>query len=464
MIKRLLCFVLLVTPLFAWADYSPTVTYEDEYKTSEDPAYLCNLRKRGAWIKANITNAGYPLRAAGAICTLTDVNNATASIDIPWSAKCPYGGVLNASKTSCVGGNPPEPCYPGTGPNITVTTGYYNGSSAGSAIVKKIVPDGGLTTTPYCSGGCTVQLTGKGAGNEQTLPSGLVKATFTGETVSTGGSCTASPDNDGSGGSPPPADSNTGTGKCPSGSSPSGQDSSGHTMCKSDTPPQSPPKVSQEKPPVTTTNPDGSKTTKTETSTTNADGSTTTIIKETTTKTDGSTATTVSGSTKKPDGSAGVPDKPENDMCKLNPNLTVCKNSQVMGACEAVTCEGDAIQCATLRAASAMECRQKDDKKILEESSAYGLGKQVASGTDPMGSQLPGPGKASLVTMPSSLDASGWLGGGSLPADKTFSYQGKSFTIPLSKWLAYMIVLRYALMIMALLSAFKILSGAIIRE
>lgn len=470
MIKHLVSLLLLLVSLPAFADYAASPTAYSQgttYRTT--PEGICNHdRIYGVSnVYGNGTTTVEGAWPAVVKCKMTAIPDGTVSffvIDV--TIGCPFGGTLNNTTKMCVGGDgPPPPCIAGPGPNVNIVTAYYTGNQDGAAIAKKVVPDGGSKGVPTCMGGCSLVTTGVLSCQSDTTPSKFVKTTCTFTTDKTGGTCTAGPGT-GPDESPPVADGNTGSGKCPVGQSPSGQDSSGHTTCKADAPPSTtPPKVSESKPPVTTTNPDGSSTTKTETSETNSDGSTTTTTKTTTTKSDGTSTTTVTMDTKKADGTAGgKPDKPDSDLCKQNPNLTVCKNSQVLGSCGEITCEGDAIQCATLRAAAAMQCRQADDKKVLEESSAYGLGKQVASGTDPMGSDLPGPGKAALVTMPSSLDSSGWLGGGALPADKSFTLQGRTVVIPFAKWLAYLVVLRYALMVVALLVSFKILSGAIIRE
>jgi hypothetical protein len=155
------------------------------------------------------------------------------------------------------------------------------------------------------------------------------------------------------------------------------------------------------------------------------------------------------------------PEPKENDLCKLHPELNVCRNSTVDGTCEAVTCSGDAIQCATLQAAAKMECRAKKDADEIAQSSLKTLGQGAVGGT--VDSTLPTPQNGDTVNM-GSLDASGWLGGGACFTDKSFTVQGHTVSIPFSRACDYLVALRYALMVAAMIVSFKILSGAILRD
>lgn len=370
----------------------------------------------------------------------------------------------------CPDVNPPPPplCPVIDAGSMSVTMMHTSGPSLGSAIV------GGPYTTPekattqvFCPATkCYVKPKGPPTSCGQSgAPDskGYYAVTCNYDMAQTGGSCTQggntpSPEHDS------PAGTSSGDGKCPPGTVPAGTSWSGMTSCVGDgkTDPK-PPITTTEKPPTTTPNPDGGSTTTSEKSTTNADGSTTTTTTTTVTNPDGSTSTTTTSDTKKPDGTSGEQDKPDSDLCKLNPSLTICKNSQVLGKCGEISCTGDAIQCATLRAAAAMECRQAADVKELTDSDAFKLGTAAAAGNDPQKGSFPSAANAALVSMPA-MSTAGWLSGGALPADKSFTVQGKTIVVPLSKALAYLIVLRYALMVVALLVSFRILSGAIIRE
>lgn len=259
------------------------------------------------------------------------------------------------------------------------------------------------------------------------------------------------------------------SGKCPTGSVQGGVSADGVPICigtgsdpKNAPAPQ--PKTETEK---TEATPDGgSKTTQT-TTTNNADGSTTTVTTTTTTAPDGSKTTTVSkDTTAAASGGAGKDDSAQEDekydLCKQNPMLNICRNSSVSGSCGQVTCQGDAIQCATLRAAAAMECKQRADEDAIKASAEYGLGSAAVAGNDPQAGSLPGPSKATLVEV-GALNKDGWLGDGAAFDDLTVTVQGQAIVIPFSEATGLLVGLRYALMIAAALVSFRILSGAILR-
>lgn len=257
-------------------------------------------------------------------------------------------------------------------------------------------------------------------------------------------------------------------GSCPGGTTQAGSDSSGIPICmgmgtNSNTTPT--PTVT-ESPPVTTSNADGSTVTKSYVTQTNSDGSRTTKTTTVTTDAAGNKTTAVSmETTKATDGGTGKTDNPEaekNDLCKQNPNLNICRDSSVSGSCGEIACVGDAIQCATLRAAAAMECRDKKDRDLLDKSPLKGLGEAAAAGNDPMKADFPSADKASVVSVASSLDASGFLGGGSCFPDKSITVMGKSFVLSFSAACDALLVFRYALMVIAALVSFRIVSGAVL--
>ena len=261
---------------------------------------------------------------------------------------------------------------------------------------------------------------------------------------------------------PPPGAS------CPAGTVQGGTDSAGTPICigsgsapKNSPPP--PPKIESEK---TTQNPDGSTTTTKTTTTTNADGSTTTTTTVTTKGADGTTSENTSKNTSdKPGGGAGKDDSARDDekydLCKQNPMLNICRNSSVSGSCGEISCDGDAIQCATLRAAAAMQCKQKQDEDDLKASPLAAKGQAAIDGTDLDG--LPSIKNAQKVTIPG-MDTQGWLGNGAAFEDVRVSVQGHEIVVPLSKWTGYLVGLRYALMIVASMVSFRILGSAILKE
>lgn len=260
---------------------------------------------------------------------------------------------------------------------------------------------------------------------------------------------------------------------CPKGTVQAGIGPDGVPMCvgtgTNPPPPPSPPPV-KTTPPVTTTNPDGSTTTTTTTTQTNADGSTSTTTHVVTKAPDGSTTTsggTVVSAT--PAGKAGHHDDPtgdadKNNFCKQNPTLAVCRDSTVSGTCGEISCTGDAVQCATLRAAAAMECKQRKEEDALKDSSLHSLGQAAAGGVDPQGDTLPAVKNAAVVQVPSMSGSHGWLGAGAVFKDVSFTVQGHTVSVPLSKWTSYLEAFRYALMVVASLVSFRLLSGSILRD
>lgn len=265
---------------------------------------------------------------------------------------------------------------------------------------------------------------------------------------------------------PPPPNCSSNCSSCPAGSVQGGVDSSGITICigTGTSPPPATTPTTTTSPPVTQTNPDGSTTTTQNTTQKNADGSTTTVTTTTVVASDGSKTVSQTSSTGQTSsgaqGKTDTPDADKNNLCKQNPTLTICGNSSVSGTCGNISCVGDAIQCATLRATAQIQCKQKQDDDELKASSHYALGSAVLNGSDPASSSLPSPSKAENVTMGAISDA-GWLGGGSFFSDKNIQLPGgHSLTIPFSKAADIMIALRYIIMVAASLVSFKIIRGA----
>jgi len=257
-------------------------------------------------------------------------------------------------------------------------------------------------------------------------------------------------------------------GPCPKGTVNAGLSHSGVPMCMGTgtdpkNKPPAPPKVETEK---TETADDGTKTTtKTETIT-NSDGSKTTTTTVTITKPDGTKQVDQQKETSKtPANEPGKDDSDKEDekydLCKQNPQLTICQNSSVAGKCGEISCTGDAIQCATLRAAAAMQCKQQSDEDALKASPLNAIGEAAINGTGL--DALPNPGNGQIVNLPS-LQSQGWLGNGSAFEDVTVSIQGQEVLVPLSKWSQYLLPFRFIMMIIASLISYKILSGAVLRS
>lgn len=269
----------------------------------------------------------------------------------------------------------------------------------------------------------------------------------------------------------PKPDDTGGKGACPEGTVQAGVTADGMNVCVGQgsnprNPPANPPKSEVSK---NVTLPDGSVQTTTTTTTTNSDGSTTTQTTVVVTKPDGTKTTNDSVSTTNngagQPGQADTPEKDKTDFCKQNPQLSICRESSTSGTCGQIMCVGDAIQCATLRAAAAMECKQRTDEQALKDSPLTAKGNAAIAGTDIVAEKLPSVKNAEVVTLqPLSSGSAGFLGGGSPFPDVSFSLQGQSFVLPFAKWTGYLVALRYALMVVASLVSFRILSGAILRE
>lgn len=269
----------------------------------------------------------------------------------------------------------------------------------------------------------------------------------------------------------PPHNPGLGQG-CPDGTVSLGIDSTGGSICGGKgTSPAEPTKTEVKEPPVTTNNADGS-VTKTEVTTkTNSDGSTTTTTKTTNTGTDGKVTTTEKSVTgDKPSTGTSTPEKgvddskeeDKSDLCKQHPELNICKNSEVIqGSCsngtDSTSCTGDAIQCAILREQKRQFC------ELNKENPSATLGNQAIAGNDPIKSTLPTKENASAINM-QALSQASFLGGGSCFADKSFSLQGLTVSLPFSKVCPYLEWLRYVVMLIAALVSLKIVSKPVLGD
>jgi len=214
---------------------------------------------------------------------------------------------------------------------------------------------------------------------------------------------------------------------------------------------------------------DGSNKNTQTTTTTNSDGSTTTTTTITITKPDGTKQT--SGNTVVSNNPSGAPGKDESkqedekyDLCKQNPNLAICRNSSVSGSCGQIACSGDAIQCATLRAAAVMECRQKEDIDNLGKLPSTGLGNSILGGTDPSKGDIDNLMKGTEIDLSKPvLDASGFLGAGTCLAPMSFSVMGHTVEASFNAVCENVQPLRYVLMAIAYIVVYLMVSGAVIK-
>jgi hypothetical protein len=149
------------------------------------------------------------------------------------------------------------------------------------------------------------------------------------------------------------------------------------------------------------------------------------------------------------------------DLCKQNPMLNICRNSSVSGSCGEVSCQGDAIQCATLRAAAAMECRTKKQEEDFLKRPEIAAGQQILDGNDPMKGAIDAALKGETVDFgATSLDQSGFVGGGSCLAPKSFTAMGQTVSVSFDWMCTNIQPLRYFVMACAFILAYLIVSRA----
>jgi hypothetical protein len=262
--------------------------------------------------------------------------------------------------------------------------------------------------------------------------------------------------------SPPlPSDSK---GNCPNGSVQAGVGSDGIPICMgTGTNPNPATKPSPTSNTTKSTDANGTTTEVTKTTSTNADGSTTTTTTTTTTAADGSksvTGTTTTGTTA--NGSQGQKDGDPNGLCKENPNLTICRNSSVSGTCGNIACTGDAVQCATLRAAALMQCAQEKDEKTIGESGFKKLGDDILAGNDPKKGEIESLIKGKEIEVKANIDQNGFLGGGACIANKSFSVMGQSVTVEFDRICNDIQPIRAVIMLLAFVAAYTIVARTVL--
>jgi len=153
-------------------------------------------------------------------------------------------------------------------------------------------------------------------------------------------------------------------------------------------------------------------------------------IPGTTTTTTGAGGATGPGA---PTGQAGTPgqtteksDSENKGFCAQNPDLQICKDSTISGACETVTCTGDAVQCAIVKEQAKRNCELFD--ATSDQSELANLA--IAGGLD--GEHPRANGQSISLSFPSIIDQTNLLGS-SCPTDVAFSVGGSAMSLPLSQ-------------------------------
>jgi hypothetical protein len=126
---------------------------------------------------------------------------------------------------------------------------------------------------------------------------------------------------------------------------------------------------------------------------------------------------------------------------------------------------GDAIQCATLRAAAAMQCKQQEAEDAMKASSEKALGDSILKGQDPMQGAIDGALKGTSIDMSSAkLDQAGFLGGGACIAPKTVSFLGHSMVMDFARACEAAQPVRYAVLAISFIIAYLIVSRSVLNS
>lgn len=120
-------------------------------------------------------------------------------------------------------------------------------------------------------------------------------------------------------------------------------------------------------------------------------------------------------------------DKQES-FCKENPQSALCKQSSFGGTCSAVTCDGDAIQCAIAQDQYRRNCQWFDDPKsaqLAQTGEGYMNGELQPTGHPAKDAS------SQSVNFASVIDTTDRLGG-ACPVDVAVSVSGKELVLPFS--------------------------------
>lgn len=452
-------------------------TYRDTHQEAcqyLSTSYTTPIPYPGGW-QASSVPAGGPWPEKPLSCNIYDKNGAlggTTTCSAEWT--CPYGGTLtmpagtvsSTNPARCIGADPPVNCPIG---QKTEDWFPYNGSGKGFPICSSVGCAATATDVHTC---ITLGSTGvRWCDIEGKLTGAKCNANTDNSQSTNYGAGTAKPSGASTPSDVPPTSSGGKSSPCPNGTVQGGFDSSGIPICigtgSNPQNPSTPPTVTT-KPSTTTTNADGSTVTTQQTVQTNADGSTTTTTTTTTTAPDGSKTVSVGSSTSTNSaGTAGKQDTPNTDqmnLCKQNPNLTICRNSSVSGDCTAgLSCTGDAVQCATLMAAQKLQCARQSDEDGLKSSASKTLGDSILGGTDPSKSAIDTLIKGDTADMSApTLDQGGFVGGGACIPDKAFTVMDHVVTVSFSAVCSNIQPLRYVVMACAFILVYLMVARSVI--
>jgi len=147
----------------------------------------------------------------------------------------------------------------------------------------------------------------------------------------------------------------------------------------------------------------------------------------------------------------------QTSYCAENPTAAQCKaatDSDISGACDAVACKGDAIQCAMAKEQARRNCEW-----FKENADWKAKGEALTNGTDTTANPAE-ENNRTIVNLPTALDASSPIAASGIQ-DRSFSVFGRSFTLRLSELNPYLAVVGYVFMALAYMAAGRILAGAV---
>lgn len=469
MLKLFILFSLFLLSGSAFATTKLYMIVSGEGGTWTSMEALCNAVP----IRAGWTRAGYNPGSSGiqGYCLAKDASGTyqyNGYISVGDAPDCPSGQAYQNGSSSCSVVAPTGPvCATAAGSTVTWTQKTGHAANSNAEVADGSPP--GPSSSPTCSisGGITVKNCYSTAAT-----GGGIDFYCTFSAVSDGKNAAASSAPSDAGSNKPsdakpaktstPADSK---GNCPGGTVQAGVDSGGTPVCigTGTNPSTSTSTSTTSSPTTTTTASDGTKTATSTTSTTNTDGSVTTTTSTTVTSPDGTVKTSQSSQTGPAPSGAGGKNDDKNDFCTANPGLTICQNSSVSGSCGQTACQGDAIQCATLRAAAAMQCAQQQDTDALKAMPQKALGDQIMAGADPMAGQIADTLKGTDVDMSHvSFDQSGFLGGGTCLANRSFVVMGRAVPVDFTTVCNNIAPLRAVMMAVALIMSYLIVGRSVV--
>lgn len=155
-----------------------------------------------------------------------------------------------------------------------------------------------------------------------------------------------------------------------------------------------------------------------------------------------------------------VESDPPKSLCESHPHIAACQvNGVNAGFCfegdlRGFTCNGDAIQCATIQFSAKVDCRQtKDQDKYL---TLFNANAANAVGASPVNSVLASGENINITDLNHSTPF-----GRECPPDVEFSIGGTMITLPISDWCPYMALVGDVFLALAYLWAARTLVGAV---